>query len=98
MNNQREGLGADRVRQQGGGLRVPSQFTPLDGFVGIARKVAAGLGLAQMWPGPDGLESVVREKLSELRVPESVSIALTPRQMAEAAGLIKNNRRRRLKR
>lgn len=83
-----------------GPLRVPSQFTPMEGFLGLARRAASQLGLSQMWPGPDGLEGVVRQKLSECGIPAGpVPLkALTPRQMAEAAGFIKKNRRKRLKR
>src|SRR5438552_10482916 len=68
MSNQ--GLGAERLRRQGSSPAVPVQFTPLQGLVSVARTLAARMGLQEMWPGPDGLESVVREKLTQVGVPE----------------------------
>jgi hypothetical protein len=98
MNNQ--GIGAERLRRQGGTFTAPSHFTPIQGLLSVGRVLASRLGLSGLWAGEDGFEGVARQKLTEIGIPESVPIkALTPRQFAEQAGLIKKPRaRRRLKR
>ena len=58
---------------------------------------------ARLWPGNDGFEGVIRQKLTELGVPEKpIPLAgpgsMTPRQIAEESGFIKRPRpARRLK-
>lgn len=84
-------------------VTLPSEFTPMQGLLSIGRKLAEHFGFAHAWPGNDGIEGVMRQKLSELGVPEKAiplapSNGLTPRQMAEQSGFIRKARpRRRLK-
>jgi len=69
----------------------------MQGLLSIGQKLAAAFGLTNLWEGHDGFEGVMRQKLTELGVPEKpVPItganAMTPRQMAEASGFIKRAR------
>ena len=79
------------------------EFTPMQGLLAIGRKLAQHFGLTEVWAGHDGLEGVMRQKLSEIGVPEkAISLSgpkgMTPRQMAEQSGFIKRARpHRRLK-
>ena len=72
-------------------------FTPMQGALGVGRWLAERFGLGAMWAGDDGFEGVLKQKLSELGVPQnpielSGPRALTPRQMAEQSGFIKKAR------
>ena len=74
--------------------KLPVDFRPMQGLLSIGQKLAAAFGLANLWEGHDGFEGVMRQKLTELGVPEqpvpiSGANAMTPRQMAEASGFIK---------
>ena len=77
--------------------QMPVEFTPMNGLLHIGEKLAAVFGLTQLWAGSDGFEGVMRQKLSELGVPEKPVLlagsgAMTPRQMAESSGFIKRPR------
>lgn len=79
--------------------KLPVDFRPMQGLLGIGKACAAVLGLDHLWAGEDGFEGVCRQKLMELGVPDkpvplSGPQAVTPRQMAEASGFIKRSRKR----
>lgn len=77
------------------------EFTPVHGLMALGRKLAAHLGIEDIWHGEDGIEGVMRQKLKELKVPEKVSVKaqdVSVRGIAENAGFIKRPRaHRRLK-
>ena len=78
-------------------LKAPVDFRPMQGLLAIGEKLASAFGLTNLWAGEDGFEGVMRQKLTELGVPEkpvpiSGAGAMTPRQMAEASGFIKRPR------
>ena len=77
--------------------KLPGDFRPMQGLLSIGQKLAAAFGLANLWEGHDGFEGVMRQKLTELGVPEqpvpiSGANAMPPRQIAEASGFIKRPR------
>jgi hypothetical protein len=73
------------------------------GCLSVGQKLFDAFGLSGLWAGNDGFEGVIRQKLTELGVPEkSIPLAgpgsMTPRQIAEESGFIKRPRpARRLK-
>jgi hypothetical protein len=80
------------------------EFTPMAGLLGIARNLAESFGLSSIWEGENNLEGVVRDKLAQLGIPQQPiqllqagGPGLTPRQMAERAGIIGRRHRRRVK-
>ena len=78
-------------------LKAPVDFRPMQGLLAIGEKLASVFGLTNLWAGEDGFEGVMRQKLTELGVPEkpvpiSGPNSMTPRQMAEASGFIKKRR------
>jgi hypothetical protein len=78
-------------------LKPPTDFRPMQGLLAIGEKLASAFGLSNLWAGEDGFEGVLKQKLTELGVPEKPvplagSNAMTPRQMAEASGFIKKPR------
>lgn len=81
----------------------PLHFKPMHGCLSIAQKLFDAFGVGSLWPGNDGFEGVIRQKLTELGVPEKpIPLAgpgsMTPRQIAEESGFIKRPRpARRLK-
>jgi hypothetical protein len=77
----------------------PIHFKPMHGALSMGKKLFDAFGLSGLWDGNDGFEGVIRQKLSELGVPEqSIPLAgpgsMTPRQIAEESGFIKRPRRR----
>lgn len=77
----------------------PLHFKPMHGCLSVAQKLFDAFGVGSLWPGNDGFEGVIRQKLTELGVPEkSIPLAgpgsMTPRQIAEESGFIKRPRRR----
>jgi hypothetical protein len=77
--------------------KLPVDFRPMQGLLAIGEKLASAFGLSGLWAGEDGFEGVMRQKLTELGVPQKPvplagSGAMTPRQMAEASGFIKKPR------
>jgi hypothetical protein len=77
--------------------QMPVEFTPMQGLLAVGRKVAEHFGLTEIWAGHDGLEGVMKQKLSEMGIPEqAIPISgpkgMTPRQMAEQSGFIKRPR------
>lgn len=75
-------------------VKTSVDFRPMQGLLSIGQKLAAAFGLTNIWEGHDGLEGVMRQKLSELGVPEKPvpmggPRGMTPRQMAEESGFIK---------
>jgi hypothetical protein len=81
----------------------PIHFKPMSGALSVGKKLFDAFGLGGLWAGNDGFEGVIRQKLTELGVPEqSIPLAgpgsMTPRQIAEESGFIKRPRaHRRLK-
>jgi hypothetical protein len=84
-------------------VQGPIHFKPMKGCLSVAQKLFDAFGVGSLWPGEDGFEGVIRQKLTELGVPDQpIPLAgpgsMTPRQMAEASGFIKKPRpHRRLK-
>lgn len=81
-------------------MRDRIEFTPVQGLLAVGRRLAAHLGLGEIWQGEEGLEGVVRQKLKEVGMPERVSVQsrdVTVRGLAENAGFIKRRPHRRLK-
>lgn len=79
---------------------LPIEFRPMQGFLHLGERIAAAFGLSSLWAGHDGFEGVLKQKLTELGVPEApVPIsgpqAMTIRQMAEESGFIKRPRTQR---
>ena len=78
-------------------------FKPMRGCLSVGQKLFDAFGLGVWWTGEDGFEGVIRQKLTELGIPDqpiplSGPDSMTPRQMAEASGFIKKARHhRRLK-
>lgn len=81
----------------------PIHFKPMRGCLSVAQKLFDAFGVGALWPGEDGFEGVIRQKLTEWGVPDqpiplSGAGSVTPRQMAEASGFIGRKRsHRRLK-
>ena len=78
-------------------IQAPLIFTPMQGLLRLGQKLAAAFGLTEVWAGHDGLEGVMRQKLSEMGIPEqpialSGPKGMTPRQMAERSGFIGRKR------
>lgn len=81
-------------------VKTPVQFTPMKGLLSVGEILAHKFGLHDMWPGDDGLEGVMRQKLMEMGVPQrpielTGPRGMTVRQMAEESGFIKRPRRQR---
>ena len=82
--------------------KLPAEFRPMQGLLHLGQKLASAFGFGEMWEGEDGFEGVMRQKLSELGVPDkpiplSGPQSMTPRQMAEQSGFIKRRHRRAVK-
>ena len=78
-------------------LKTPVDFRPMQGLLHIGEKLAQVFGLSGLWAGEDGFEGVLKQKLTEMGVPQKpVPLAgpnsMTTRQMAEASGFIKKPR------
>ena len=78
-------------------LKKPVEFTPMKGLMSIGQIICDRFGLMELWKGDDGIEGVMRQKLTELGVPkEPISISgpkgMTIRQVAEQSGFIKRPR------
>jgi len=75
------------------------EFTPMNGLLGIGRRLAHHFGFGHMWDGDEGIESVARQKLEEMGVPKGPvklgadQTAMTPRQIAEHLRFIKRRRK-----
>jgi hypothetical protein len=72
----------------------------MQGLLHVGKLVASRIGLGEWWEGQDGIGAVLKEKLTDMGVPEKgVPIngpkGMSPRQLAEHSGFLK---RRRLKR
>lgn len=84
-------------------VQGPIHFKPMRGCLSVAQKLFDAFGVGALWPGEDGFEGVIRQKLTEWGVPDqpiplSGAGSVTPRQMAEASGFIGRKRaHRRLK-
>lgn len=78
-------------------IKTPVDFRPMQGLMHLGEKLAAAFGLSSLWQGNDGFEGVIRQKLTEIGVPEKPlplngPQSMTVRQMAEESGFIKRSR------
>jgi hypothetical protein len=72
----------------------------MKGLMSIGSIIAQRFGLGELWAGDDGFEGVLRQKLSEMGVPQrpielTGPRSMTVRQMAEQSGFIRKPRRQR---
>lgn len=79
-------------------MNGPVEFRPMAGLLSLGSRLAHAAGLGNLWDGPEGLGEVAREKLVEWGVPDrpiqitGPGSSVTPRSLAEHAGIVKRRR------
>ena len=68
-------------------------FTPHHGLLAVGQELARRCGLSHLWEGEKGLKGVAAELLDRAGVPREYE--LTPRSVAESAGLVKRKKGKR---